>query len=622
MLSLQHLSLRRHGKLLIEQANFTIYSGYKVGLVGANGSGKTSLFKLILGELDADQGRLEFPPATRIAHMAQEVRASSLAAVAYVLEGDTALSKVTANIQAAEANDQFDQISALYEQYADLDGYTARSRAEQLLLGLGFQTTDFEQPLSSFSGGWRVRLNLARTLMAPSDLLLLDEPTNHLDLDAIFWLSDWLKRFEGTLIIISHDRDFLDDCTSHTAFLHDQKLGLHSGNYSTFEQVRALQLEDQAKQYDKQQRTIAHMADYVRRFRYKATKAKQAQSRLKAIERLVKVAPVHEASPFRFEFPHADKVSDPLLRLDDVSIGYDRPLVKGIRFHLSPGDRIGLLGVNGAGKTTLIKSLIGILPLLEGERLVGHHLQVGYFSQHQVDDLDLDRSPLSQLQDLMPSADELSLRKFLGGFNFQGDRVHEKPRAFSGGEKARLALALVAFLKPNVLLFDEPTNHLDMDMRQALANAMNAFPGAILLISHDRFLLKSTVEEFVKIEQGALIPFEHDLDDYRNLLSKPPSPKVDPPTDAIPSQPESKADHRQARQLQTRMNTLMSRIDRLSAKLKDVEAALADPDLYACADHPDLQQLLRNQLGLIEDIEAKEQEWLGLSQQLETIGER
>lgn len=312
-------------------------------------------------------------------------------------------------------------------------------------------------------------------------------------------------------------------------------------------------------------------------------------------------------------------MSDPLLRLDDVSIGYDQPLVERIRFNLSPGDRIGLLGVNGAGKTTLIKSLIGILPLLKGERLVGHHLQVGYFSQHQVDDLDLDRSPLSQLQDLMPSADELTLRKFLGGFNFQGDRVHEKPKAFSGGEKARLALALVAFLKPNVLLFDEPTNHLDMDMRQALANAMNAFPGAILLISHDRFLLKSTVEEFVKIEQGALIPFEHDLDDYRNLLSNPSAPKAEPAAEAIPSKPELKTDHRQARQLQTRMNTLMNRIDRLSAKLKDIEAALADPDLYARADHPDLQQLLRSQLGLIEDIESKEQEWLGLSQQLEMI---
>ena len=349
MLSFQQLSLRRQAKLLVEDATLTIYAGFKVGLVGANGSGKTSLFRLILGELDADQGRLEIPPSLRIAHMAQEVPASSMTAVDYVLSGDTALQKVSEKIAVAEAKNDYTTISALYEQYADLDGYTARSRAEQLLVGLGFSESNFEQSLSVFSGGWRVRLNLARTLMAPCELLLLDEPTNHLDLDAIFWLSAWLSKFEGTLIIISHDRDFLDDCTTHTAFLHNQTLHFHSGNYSAFERIRSQQLEDQAKQYSKQQRAIAHMEDYVRRFRYKATKAKQAQSRLKAIERMAKVAPVHEASPFRFEFPHAAKVSDPLLRLDDASIGYGEPLVERIRFTLSPGDRVGLLGVNGAG---------------------------------------------------------------------------------------------------------------------------------------------------------------------------------------------------------------------------------------------------------------------------------
>ena len=486
-------------------------------------------------------------------------------------------------------------------------------------MGLGFSESSFEQSLSVFSGGWRVRLNLARTLMAPSELLLLDEPTNHLDLDAIFWLSAWLSKFEGTLIIISHDRDFLDDCTNHTAFLHNRTLHFHSGNYSAFERIRAQQLEDQAKQYSKQQRAIAHMEDYVRRFRYKATRAKQAQSRLKAIERMAKVAPVHEASPFRFEFPHAAKVSDPLLRLDNASIGYGEPLVEGIQFTLSPGDRIGLLGVNGAGKTTLIKTLIGILPMLAGERLEGHHLQVGYFSQHQVDDLNLEQSPLAQLSQLDPMADELTLRKFLGGFNFQGDRVHELPSAFSGGEKARLALALVAFLEPNVLLFDEPTNHLDMEMRQALANAMNAFPGAILLISHDRFLLKSTVEQFVKIEDGGLIPFEQDLDDYKGLLTQSKAlPEARPQSEPSGRSP-SRRNHREVRQLETRMKTLMERIDRLSDKLKAVENALSDPALYADSDHPDLQQLLRNQLGLTEEIAEKEAEWLELSSQVESL---
>tara|TARA_A100001388_G_scaffold274949_1_gene259519 strand:+ start:1793 stop:3658 length:1866 start_codon:yes stop_codon:yes gene_type:complete len=619
MLSLQQLSLRRQAKMLVEDASLTIYAGFKVGLVGANGSGKTSLFKLILGELDADQGRLEIPPSLRIAHMAQEVPASSMTAVDYVLSGDTSLQKVSEKIAVAEAKNDYTTISALYEQYADLDGYTARSRAEQLLVGLGFSESNFEQSLSVFSGGWRVRLNLARTLMAPCELLLLDEPTNHLDLDAIFWLSAWLSKFEGTLIIISHDRDFLDDCTTHTAFLHNQTLHFHSGNYSAFERIRSQQLEDQAKQYSKQQRAIAHMEDYVRRFRYKATKAKQAQSRLKAIERMAKVAPVHEASPFRFEFPHAAKVSDPLLRLDDASIGYGEPLVERIRFTLSPGDRVGLLGVNGAGKTTLIKTLIGILPMLAGERLEGHHLQVGYFSQHQVDDLNLEQSPLAQLSQLNPMADELALRKFLGGFNFQGDRAHELPSSFSGGEKARLALALVAFLEPNVLLFDEPTNHLDMEMRQALANAMNAFPGAILLISHDRFLLKSTVEQFVKIEEGRLIPFEQDLDDYKGLLTQPKALSEAAPMNEPVTPSSQKRNHREVRQLETRMKTLMERIDRLSGKLKEVENALSDPALYADSDHPDLQQLLRNQLGLTEEIAEKEAEWLELSSQVENL---
>ena len=605
--------------MLVEDASLTIYAGFKVGLVGANGSGKTSLFKLILGELDADQGRLEIPPSLRIAHMAQEVPASSMTAVDYVLSGDTSLQKVSEKIAVAEAKNDYTTISALYEQYADLDGYTARSRAEQLLVGLGFSESNFEQSLSVFSGGWRVRLNLARTLMAPCELLLLDEPTNHLDLDAIFWLSAWLSKFEGTLIIISHDRDFLDDCTTHTAFLHNQTLHFHSGNYSAFERIRSQQLEDQAKQYSKQQRAIAHMEDYVRRFRYKATKAKQAQSRLKAIERMAKVAPVHEASPFRFEFPHAAKVSDPLLRLDDASIGYGEPLVERIRFTLSPGDRVGLLGVNGAGKTTLIKTLIGILPMLAGERLEGHHLQVGYFSQHQVDDLNLEQSPLAQLSQLNPMADELALRKFLGRFNFQGDRAHELPSAFSGGEKARLALALVAFLEPNVLLFDEPTNHLDMEMRQALANAMNAFPGAILLISHDRFLLKSTVEQFVKIEEGRLIPFEQDLDDYKGLLTQPKALSEAAPMNEPVTPSPQKRNHREVRQLETRMKTLMERIDRLSGKLKEVENALSDPALYADSDHPDLQQLLRNQLGLTEEIAEKEAEWLELSSQVENL---
>ena len=626
MLSFQNLSLRRGPLLLIDQVSLTIYAGQKVGLIGANGIGKTSLFKLILGELDSDQGQVDLSRGLRIAHMAQELPAETTPAIDYVLSGDEALNRVQQQLTDAENNEQYDRIGKLFEQVTDLDGFSAKARAAQLMVGLGFSESTFDDPLASFSGGWRVRLNLARTLMKPSDLLLLDEPTNHLDLDAIFWLASWIQNYQGTLLLISHDREFLDDCVGYIAHMSNQSITLYSGNYSGFETLRAEQLKDQARQFEKQQTSIKHMEDFIRRFRYKDSKAKQAQSRIKALERLDRVAAVHEASPFRFSFRESAKQSDPLISLQDATLGYTSPVLSNINLSFAPGDRLGLLGVNGAGKSTLIKSLTGDLPLINGERVEGLHLKVGYFSQHQVDDLDLSKSPISQLQQIDPSASELKIRTFLGSFNFSGDRVDASAIHFSGGEKARLALAIVSFTQPNLLLLDEPTNHLDMEMRQALATAMNAFHGAIVLISHDRYLLGSTVERFLLVEHGAVTSFEGNLSDYgAGLASEPkikPTQSSKPESSANDSVPLKSAapqkNHKRNRQIATRIRTIDSRLTRLNEKRKAVEEALSDPEHYSDSSSPTLQPLLRDQQALIEQIEALEEEWLNLEDELET----
>ncbi|MGB2329675.1 MAG: ABC-F family ATP-binding cassette domain-containing protein [Pseudomonadales bacterium] len=627
MLSFQNLSLRRGPSLLIDQVSLTIYAGQKVGLIGANGIGKTSLFKLILGELDSDQGQIDLSRGLRIAHMAQELPAETTPAIDYVLSGDVELSRVQQQLTEAQNAEQYDRIGKLFEQVTDLDGFSARARAAQLMVGLGFETSTFEEPLAHFSGGWRVRLNLARTLMKPSDLLLLDEPTNHLDLDAIFWLAGWIQNYQGTLLLISHDREFLDDCVNCIAHMSNQNITLYSGNYSGFETLRAEQLKDQARQFEKQQSSIKHMEDFIRRFRYKDSKAKQAQSRIKALERLDRVAAVHESSPFRFSFRQAAKQSDPLISLRDATLGYTAPVLSSVNLTFAPGDRLGLLGVNGAGKSTLIKSLTGDIPLLTGERIEGLHLKVGYFSQHQVDDLDLSKTPISQLQQIDPNASELAIRTFLGGFNFSGDRVDASAENFSGGEKARLALAIVSYTQPNLLLLDEPTNHLDMEMRQALATAMNTFHGAILLISHDRYLLGSTVEQFLLVEKGAVRAFEGNLSDYGSGLSN--APEVNPahfskpePTGLSDSETMASTsphkNHKRSRQIATRIKTIDSRLTRLNEKRKAVEEALSDPKHYSDPGSPTLQPLLRDQQTLIAQIEALEEEWLNLEDELET----
>jgi ATP-binding cassette subfamily F protein 3 len=615
MLSFTDIALRRGPTLLFENASLKIYRQQKTGLVGANGTGKTSFLKLILGELECDQGNVEIPSDLRIAHLAQEVAASDEAALHYVLGGDWELQNILAAIESAQSNEDYEKIAPLHEALEHIDGYAAKSRAEQLLAGLGFTANEVEQPLSAFSGGWRIRLNLARCLMTRSDLLLLDEPTNHLDLDAIFWLANWINLYQGAILLISHDREFLDETVDSIAYIQGQKIESFSGNYSQFEILKAARLAQQHSQHERQQAEIKHMQDFVRRFRAKATKARQAQSRVKALERMELIAPAHIDSPFRFSIEQADKTSDPLLALTNCDLGYADPILSEIKISLRPGDRIGLLGRNGAGKSTLLKTLSGELDLLAGERVSGSNLQIGYFSQHQIDDLDLAASALVHITRLDPNTTEQQVRNFLGGFNFHGDDVLRPINIFSGGEKARLALAIVTYRRPNLLLLDEPTNHLDIDMRQALTVALQDFGGAMVLISHDRHLLANSVDTFLLIRNGNIEPFDGTLDDYRAILSdsnkRISDLEVDPAPDPV------KPNYRAAQQLATRVKTLESRLDRCHRKLADVELGLSDVDLYQEPNSGNLQNLLREQINLKEQIEETENEWLLVSEQIE-----
>ena len=662
MLTFANLALRRGTLLLFSDVSFTIHKGRKVGLIGANGAGKTSLFKLITGELEADTGALDFPQNMEISYLEQEVAATSELALDYVKSGDRHWARIDQAITKAEQNGEFEKLATLHEQMDSIDGYTANARAEQLMMGLGFQVDEFSEPLSSFSGGWRIRLNLARTLMSPADLLLLDEPTNHLDLDAIMWLSSWIKQYHGSMILISHDREFLDETVNTIAYLYNKSIELFSGNFSQFEIIKAARLAEQQSSYVKQQREIRHMQDFVRRFRAKATKARQAQSRIKALERMEVIASAHIDSPFSFQIPTAEKSSDPLLLLDQCNLGYTNPILSEVAISLHPGDRIGLLGHNGAGKTTLMKSLSGELPLLKksveardntgtiGRRIEGENLQIGYFSQHQVDDLDLGITPLTLIRRVDPKLSDQGIRNYLGGFDFKGDRVNELINIFSGGEKARLALALVAYSKPNLLLMDEPTNHLDIDMRQALTVALQTFDGAILLISHDRHLLANAVDSFLLLDRGRLTEFNGDLEDYRrfvltdgiktpgagskdNGLREPVKKRITgessnkkhnqqipkPVVETTSSNRTNNASGKQARQLKTKLRTLETQLERLNRKLGEVEEGLTDPSLYENGGGDDLQSLLRDQLNLKDQIGELEESWLEMSTMLEAI---
>ena len=614
MLSFNNLALRRGTNLLFEDVSFTVHRDNKVGLVGANGTGKTSLFKMIQGEIDSDEGDFKYPPDLKIACLAQEVPGTDELALSYVMSGDLKLLEIQNSITKAENEQDYGALGELHSQFEDHDGFTAKSRAEQLLVGLGFSEEEFSKPLKDFSGGWRVRLNLAKTLMQPADLLLLDEPTNHLDLDAIIWLGNWIKSFKGAMLLISHDREFLDECVGFIAHLHNSTIELYKGNYSQFEIRKAARLAELESNYNKQQREISHMQDFVRRFKAKATKARQAQSRIKALERMELIAPAHIDSPFQFTIPGTEKISNPLIVLEDADLGYSDPIINKVKIAFRPGDRIGLLGVNGAGKSTFVKSLKGDLQLLQGNKIEGKNLKIGYFSQHQVDDLMLDKSPIDHLVKVEEKATESEIRNFLGGFNFRGDKAKDVIKNFSGGEKARLALAIIAFQKPNLLLMDEPTNHLDMDMRQALTVALQDFSGAIVLISHDRHLLANTVDEFLIINKGKIERFNGDLLDYRKMILQ--GPYKESSTNKEDNEDKIK-NRKDLKKIKTQILAIEKTLKRLNRKLAETQEFLNSPELYNDSSKMNLHDLLRDQVNLDTEIKSTEQEWLELNEELE-----
>ena len=625
MITLRNLTLARGGKLLLEGIDLTLHAGQKIGVVGPNGCGKSSLFALLLGNLHQEAGDLELPGRLIVAHVAQDIPASEQAAIEYVIDGDAPLRAVEQELIQAQERDDGERLAVLYEAFEHAGGYAARSRAASLMHGLGFAAGELEQAVDAFSGGWRMRLKLARALMCRSDLLLLDEPTNHLDLDAVIWLEQWLRDYPGTLLAISHDRDFLDGTVGHILAIEQCRLKLYTGNYSAFEEQRAMQLAQQQAAYQKQQREVAHLHSYVERFRAKATKARQAQSRLKALARMELISPAHVDTPFDFRMREPLAGPDPLLTLEDAAAGYDeRAVLAGIKLSIAAGARIGLLGRNGAGKSTLIKLLAGELAPLEGTRHEGKGLAIGYFAQHQIDVLRPDESPLRHLARLDPRAREQDLRDFLGGFDFRGDMALDPVAPFSGGEKARLALALLVWQRPNLLLLDEPTNHLDLEMRHALTLALQEYEGAIVLVSHDRHLLRTTADSLWLVANGGVQPFDGDLDDYRDWLRQ---------CEAGPSAAEAvgttrkqqKRDQAEARnQRYAQKRPLAQRLAKLERRMAELERErlplgqwLADPESYA--DKEKLQPALLREAALRLEIERAEEEWLALQAELELL---
>jgi ATP-binding cassette subfamily F protein 3 len=629
MLQFNELALRRGARLLFEQATFQVHPGQKVGLTGANGCGKSSLLALVLGELHSDQGDFQLPKDWVIAHVAQAMSAGKDKAIDYVLDGDAELRRIESAISLAETQNQGELLAVLHGQYETMGGYSARSRAGQLLNGLGFKPGDENRAVNEFSGGWRMRLNLAQALMCQSDLLLLDEPTNHLDLDAVIWLESWLCSYSGTMLLISHDRDFLDRVTTHIAQMEQQRITLYTGNYTAFERVRAERLANQQAAYVKQQHEIEHIRSYVDRFRAKASKARQAQSRLKALERMEQIVPAHVDSPFNFVFRKPDKVPTPLLQLKDISSGYnDVMILSGLNLDLTAGDRIGLLGRNGAGKSTLIKVLAGELSIQQGERLPAKDLAIGYFAQHQIEQLQSQHSPLDHLKQLDPTAREQDLRNFLGSFGFSNDQALAIVEPFSGGEKSRLVLALLVYQKPNLLLLDEPTNHLDLEMRQALALALQDFPGAIVLVSHDRHLLRITCDRLILVHDGGADEFQGSLDEYPQwLVAQARQEKINPQiANSGNSANEKKQKKRQEAELRKQQQPLRKIIlktekamENLQARSKELENKLTDSTLYNDDNKQQLKTLLAEKSALDKQHADLETNWLEVHEQLEQM---
>ncbi|MFT5720235.1 MAG: ATP-binding cassette subfamily F protein 3 [Motiliproteus sp.] len=635
MIELIQLSLQRGKNQLLNQVDLRLHDGYRVGLIGANGSGKSSLFKMLLGTLEADAGDLRLPRQWRIAHMAQESHTLERLAVDYVLDGDSELRQVQQELADAELQVDATHVGELHARLAGIDGYTADARARQLLNGLGFKQSEIDRPVANFSGGWRIRLNLAQALMSRSDLLLLDEPTNHLDLDATLWLEQWLKTHEGTLILISHDRDFLDRVVGHIVHLDKCKLTLYKGNYSDFEQLRAEKLSHQQAAFEKQQIRIGEIEAFVNRFKAQATKAKQAQSRIKELERMERIAPAHVDSPFSFSFKCTQKMSTPLLVLDKAVMGYaGTPIINQTTLHLMPEMRIGLLGANGAGKSTLIKTLMADIELLAGERRPGENLRIGYFAQHQLEALDLEASPLLHLQRLAPQTSEQRIRDYLGGFGFRGDGCIDPVKLFSGGEKARLALALIAWQEPNLLLMDEPTNHLDLEVRHALTMALQTFPGALILVSHDRHLLRNCVDDFLLVSDGKVTPFDGDLNDYARWLTESAGNKIDidEPVSSEPAGGESSQERKERKRLEAarrqqlaplrkRVEKLEQQLEQQASDLDQINEQLADASLYEEGNKLALRQLLQQQATLQQLSGDTEEQWLAHVEELELLSE-
>jgi ATP-binding cassette subfamily F protein 3 len=629
MLALTNISLRRGPKVLIEGASFQVHAGQRMGVIGANGSGKSSLFAMLLGELEPDEGELVLDARYEIAHVAQESPHGSGSAVDYVMDGDRELRKVQAAIAGGEAAADKPDLHLLYERMEAIDGFTAESRASRLLHGLGFTPDEYIKPVETFSGGWRMRLNLAQALMCRSDILLLDEPTNHLDLPAILWLERWLKRYEGILLVVSHDRDFLDEVCTRIAHIEHQAINLFTGNYSQFETLRAEQLAQQQAMYVRQQKQIKHMQSFVDRFRYKATKARQAQSRIKMLERMEKIAPAHVDSPFRFHFIEPHKQPQHLLGLTDAAVGYgDEIVLDDINLQLSAGDRIGLLGVNGAGKSTLVKALSTGSTLLRGERVLSKDTQIGYFAQHQLELLRPEQSPIDHLREYAADDREQDLRNYLGRFGFGGERIFEPVAPFSGGEKARLVLALMIRQGPNLLLLDEPTNHLDLEMRQALSVALIEYSGALVVISHDRHLLRSVCDELLIVHDGIVDRFNRSLDDYPAWLREQEE-KLEQVAEKWQGASDKSVSRKQQRQeqaeerrrlkpLHDRVRQVENELNETRARLTELEERLADESIYADADRKDeLLQLVQDQAAARTAVEALEWEWLEASEKLE-----
>jgi ATP-binding cassette, subfamily F, member 3 len=635
VIRLSNLTLARGNKRLLEGAALTVHAGQKVGVIGANGAGKSSLFALLRGEIDADAGEVSLPPSWVVAHVAQETPAAATPALEFVLDGDAELRSVERALSAAEADPHAtgEHLAELHHRFEVIDGYSARPRGATLLSGLGFAAARHDDPVASFSGGWRMRLNLAQALMTRSDLLLLDEPTNHLDLDAVLWLEEWLQRYPGTLLLITHDRDFLDAVVTTIVHLDARKLTVYSGNYSQFERSRAQALAQQQAAYARQQRQIAHLRSYIDRFRAKATKAKQAQSRIKTLERMELIAAAHVDSPFAFDFPATEIRARQLLKLDHATLGYaGKPVLSGVDWAILAGERIGLLGPNGAGKSTLLSTIAGELPLLSGQRFTAQGLSVGYFAQHQVEQLRLDETALWHLRQLEPATREQELRDFLGGFDFRGDRVLAPVAEFSGGEKARLTLALLVRRRPNLLLLDEPTNHLDIEMREALTEALQDYQGALVVVAHDRHLLRATADELWLIIDGTLSAFDGDLDDYRDWArAQRPLGEVSMAAAAVErSVPDRKAQRRAEaaerarlaelrKPLQRKLADVEAELNALETERQELEAWLASEDAYAENNKERLLVVLERQGDLTWQLARVESAWLELQAKLERI---